>query len=70
MTTKGDASRGAGKSSRWRHPANRHLDRRRQGERIADRVTRVFGSWRFNCPCVREVGSAADDLLTELSRDL
>jgi hypothetical protein len=47
MTTKGDASAGAGTSSRWRHPANRHLDRRRRGERIADRVTGVFGSWRF-----------------------
>ena len=47
MTTTGDASAGAGKPSRWRHPANRHLDRRRRGERIADRVTAVFGSWRF-----------------------
>ena len=47
MTTKGDASVGAGNSSRWRHPANRHLDRRRRGERIADRVTGIFGSWRF-----------------------
>ena len=47
MTTTGDASAGAGKPSRWRHPANRHLDRRRGGERIADRVTAVFGSWRF-----------------------
>jgi hypothetical protein len=47
MTTTGDASAGAGNFSRWRHPANRHLDRRRRGERIADRVTGVFGSWRF-----------------------
>ena len=47
MTTEGDASTGAGNSSRWRHPANRRLDRRRRGERIADRVTGVFGSWRF-----------------------
>ena len=47
MTTMGEASAGARKSSRWRHPANRHLDRRRRGERIADRVTEVFGSWRF-----------------------
>jgi uncharacterized membrane protein len=47
MTTTGDASAGAGKSSRWRHPANLHLDRRRREERIADRVTGVFGSWRF-----------------------
>jgi hypothetical protein len=47
MTTTGDASAGAGNSSRWRHPANRHLDRRSHGERIADRVTGVFGSWRF-----------------------
>src|SRR6187549_3960198 len=47
MTTMGEASAGAGKYSRWRHPANRHLDRRRRGERIADRVTGVFGSWRF-----------------------
>ena len=155
MTTNGNASVGAGKSSRWRHPANRHLDRRRRGERIADRVTAVFGSWRFivvqtvivtawialnllavayhwdpypfillnlvfstqaayaaplillsqnrqadtdritaehdyrvnrlalqhliawhrgthgpDCPCVRQVGSAAEDLLAELSRDL
>ena len=80
MTTTGDASAGAGKPSRWRHPANRHLDRRRRGERIADRVTAVFGSWRFiawhrdahapDCPCVRRVGSDAEGLLTELSRDL
>jgi uncharacterized membrane protein len=47
MMNTGDASAEAGKSSRWRHPANRHLDRRRREERIADRVTRVFGSWRF-----------------------
>ena len=47
MTTKDDASAEAVTSSRWRHPANRHLDRRRRGERIADRVTTVFGSWRF-----------------------
>ena len=33
--------------TQWRHPANRHRDRQRQGERIADQVTRVFGSWRF-----------------------
>ena len=33
--------------TQWRHPANRHRDRRRRGERIADQVTRVFGSWRF-----------------------
>ena len=133
MTTMGEASAGAGKYSRWRHPANRHLDRRRRGERIADRVTGVFGSWRFivvqspppslhpatwsaayaaplillsqnrqadtdritaehdyrvnqlalqhliawhrdahgpDCPCVRQVGPAAEGLLTELSRDL
>jgi hypothetical protein len=47
MTTERDASAGAGKPLRWRHPANRHVDRRRRGERIADRVTGVFGSWRF-----------------------
>jgi uncharacterized membrane protein len=47
MTTTGDAFAGAGNSSRWRHPANRHLNRRRRGERIANRVTGVFGSWRF-----------------------
>jgi len=155
MRTTGNASAGAGKSSRWRHPANRHLDRRRRGERIADQVIGVFGSWRFivvqtvivtawialnllavadrwdpypfillnlvfstqaayaaplillsqnrqadtdritaehdyrvnrlalqhliawhrdthgpDCPCVRHVGSAAESLLTEVSRDL
>ncbi len=38
----------ARKPSRWRHPANRRrLDRRSAGERIADQVTAVFGSWRF-----------------------
>jgi uncharacterized membrane protein len=32
----------------WRHPANRRrMDRGRRGERIADGVTAVFGSWRF-----------------------
>lgn len=31
-----------------RHPANQHRhDRRTRGERIADKVTGVFGSWRF-----------------------
>ena len=31
-----------------RHPANqRRHDRRSRGERLADRVTGVFGSWRF-----------------------
>jgi uncharacterized membrane protein len=31
-----------------RHPANqRRHDRRTRGERLADRVTGVFGSWRF-----------------------
>jgi uncharacterized membrane protein len=31
-----------------RHPANqRRHDRRTSGERLADRVTAVFGSWRF-----------------------
>jgi uncharacterized membrane protein len=35
------------KRSRWRHPANRRADRRSRGERIADQVTSVFGSWRF-----------------------
>lgn len=30
------------------HPANQHRhDRRTRGERLADRVIRVFGSWRF-----------------------
>jgi uncharacterized membrane protein len=30
------------------HPANRHrFDRRTGGERLADQVTGVFGSWRF-----------------------
>ena len=34
--------------SRHRHPANqRRHDRRTRGERLADRVTGVFGSWRF-----------------------
>ncbi|HEY9413258.1 MAG TPA: DUF1003 domain-containing protein [Pseudonocardia sp.] len=36
------------KRNRWRHPANRRrLDHRNTGEQIADRVTGVFGSWRF-----------------------
>jgi uncharacterized membrane protein len=47
MMTNRDASTAAPKSSRWRHPANRRLDRRHTGERIADQVTGVFGSWRF-----------------------
>jgi uncharacterized protein DUF1003 len=46
-TIDGDASAGAAKSSRWRHPTNRHLDQRRRGERIADRVTAIVGSRRF-----------------------
>jgi len=33
---------------RHRHPANqRRHDQRTSGERLADRVTAVFGSWRF-----------------------
>ena len=33
---------------RHRHPANqRRHDRRTTGERIADKVTGIFGSWRF-----------------------
>jgi len=32
----------------YRHPANqRRHDRRTRGERLADKVTGVFGSWRF-----------------------
>ena len=32
----------------YRHPANRRRhDQRNRGERIADQVTGVFGSWRF-----------------------
>ena len=47
MMANSDASAAARKPSRWRHPANRRLDRRDPGERIADQVTGIFGSWRF-----------------------
>ena len=43
----GTAPRARRSRARWRHPANRRLERRTPGERIADRVTGVFGSWRF-----------------------
>jgi uncharacterized membrane protein len=47
MMANNDASAPPRKSSRWRHPANRRLDRRDRAERIADQVTGIFGSWRF-----------------------
>jgi uncharacterized membrane protein len=38
----------AAKRFRWRHPANRRrLDLPTRGERTADQVTAIFGSWRF-----------------------
>jgi uncharacterized membrane protein len=45
--TSSDVTGAARNPTRWRHPANQRLDRRRRGERIADQVTAVFGSWRF-----------------------
>ncbi|NMH77935.1 DUF1003 domain-containing protein [Pseudonocardia xinjiangensis] len=45
--TSSDVTGAARNPTRWRHPANQRLDRRRRGERIADQVTTVFGSWRF-----------------------
>ncbi|PZS38569.1 MAG: hypothetical protein DLM62_13100 [Pseudonocardiales bacterium] len=48
MTSKDVPAAAARKPSRWRHPANRRrMDGRSPGERVADQVTAVFGSWRF-----------------------
>ena len=45
---KGDGRRLGPKVGGYRHPANRRrFDQRNRGERLADQVTGVFGSWRF-----------------------
>jgi uncharacterized membrane protein len=43
-----NVGRGAERPVRHQHPANQHRhDQRSRGERLADRVTAVFGSWMF-----------------------
>lgn len=44
----GAAAQRSGTGRRHRHPANRYRhDERTSGQRLADSVTAVFGSWRF-----------------------